>query len=112
MKIPHELPQFENQRALIVSLGTHAGKCFLAADGNLSEVLALVQEKPRYSDREGFFMTAGRGGVYQTGSVYEDKSDEEARRFIRRIAHELTVAINKLRAISTSAGNETSRFLL
>jgi hypothetical protein len=73
MKISRDLPQFDGEKTLIVVAGKQEARFFLAKDGVIEESQSFQFEKPKYSDREGFFMSRGKSGVYRSGAVYEFK---------------------------------------
>lgn len=73
MKISRNLPQFEGEKALIIVSGKQEARFFLAKDGIIEELESFQFEKPKYSDREGFFISRGKSGVYRSGAVYEFK---------------------------------------
>lgn len=89
MQIPHQLPQFYNQNALIVVMGSQRGLLYLASDGRIDIIGTVEQPPARYTDREGYFMNSGGGFVYASGAVYEDNNIERVRRFFKKVAHEV-----------------------
>lgn len=93
MKIPQALPQFTNERVLIVVSAKERGILYLANDGIIDEV-AEVQEHPEArSDREGFFFRSGFGRGYGSGAPLEEDKDDNLRVFVSAIAEELNAAI-------------------
>lgn len=89
MQIPMQLPQFKDQNALLVVMGSQRGILYLASDGRVEIIGTVEQPTARYTDREGFFMHSGNGLVYGSGSVYEDKNIERVRRFFKKAANEI-----------------------
>ncbi len=75
MKISEKLPQFKNEKALLMSFGKQEGVFYLADNGNLKKLKSFSFSKPKYSDREGFFVTRGKAGTYEQGAVYEPKKE-------------------------------------
>ncbi len=83
MKISRELPQFREKGAILVVTGKQEARFYRAAAGVIDTVAAFEIEKPKYSDREGFFETRGHGGVMRSGAVYEEKKEKMLQDFIR-----------------------------
>jgi hypothetical protein len=89
MKIKKELPQFEEERVLVIAAGRQTAEIYLAASGVITRAASLRIPAPRYSDREGFFITSGRGQTYRSGSVYEVKKEKVGEEFHRILRQEL-----------------------
>ncbi len=89
MKISQKLPQFENKKTLIVVASKQEGKFYLANQGTIKKLTYFKFSRPKYSDREGSFMTKGRTGVYGRGSVYELKKERIRIELIKRLQNKL-----------------------
>lgn len=89
MKISRELPQFEGEKAMVLVTGLQDAKIYVAADGEIEEVESFKTEKIRYSDREGHFETRKGGKVLGSGSVYENKDEENVRNFTKELEAKL-----------------------
>ena len=77
MQIPQDLPQFKEQKTLIIVSGTHEARYMLAHQGNIEDIDQFKKEKITYSDREGHFLKRAFGRVFGSGSVYEQPKERE-----------------------------------
>lgn len=82
MKIPQDLVQFDNRKALIIVSGAQEARFLLAHDGQLEELHDFKVEKITYSDREGHFLRRAFGRVLGSGSVYENKKERQTIEFL------------------------------
>jgi hypothetical protein len=73
MQIQHSLPQFDTRKTLLIISGKQEAKLYVAHKGVIQLWKEFQVPTPHYSDREGFFMTRGRGAVMQAGAIYEAK---------------------------------------
>lgn len=74
MRIKEELPQFQDQRTLIVVSGRREAILYLVNNGEIWKKEKIEVEDPEYSDKEGFFKSSSRtGGTMKAGSVYKEK---------------------------------------
>jgi len=71
MEISSKLPQFTQKSALIVVASKQEAVFYWASKGVLERARSFLIEKPRYSDREGFFVRTGLGRFFGAGSSYE-----------------------------------------
>lgn len=94
MKIPQQLPQFEDQQVLLIVVGSQSGILYSAADGEIDSIQTIQQPTPRYTDREGFFASM-RKGFGRSGSVYEDDKVQQTRKFFKKVANEVHVLLQK-----------------
>ncbi len=85
MKITRDLPQFQNQKALIVVTGLHEADFYIAKNGRIEKIGEFKLLYPHYSDKEGFFETAGHGRVLESGSVLETNKVEIRHRFLKEM---------------------------
>jgi hypothetical protein len=94
MKIPKQLPQFNNEKAFIVVSAKEKGIVYVAHNGTL-ELIAEVEEHPEtYSDKEGFFLQSGPNSVYGSGAPLEVNEEHNIKRFVHAIANELNTLIS------------------
>ena len=85
MKITRDLPQFENKHALIVVAGLHAADFYIAGNGIMEMTGEFKMLYPHYSDKEGFFESAGHGQIFESGSVLEVNKAKFRHRFLREL---------------------------
>lgn len=78
MKIRKDLPQFTDERVLIIAAGERAAKFFTASNGIIEEKEFFKYELPKYSDQEGRF-----------GSFEERKADMALRDFLREFIEKI-----------------------
>ncbi|OGI26588.1 MAG: hypothetical protein A2359_03600 [Candidatus Moranbacteria bacterium RIFOXYB1_FULL_43_19] len=85
MKIPQPLPQFEKENALIIVLGRKNGTFYFARKGMLAKAGGFDVKLEPYSDREGFFLRAGHGLVYGSGSSLKDEKEYLKAKFLKNL---------------------------
>lgn len=73
MKIARQFPQFAHERALLIVTARQEIALYLATAGEIKLIEAVKLEKPRFSDREGFFQKLGKG----TGTSAPDERIKE-----------------------------------
>lgn len=83
MKIPRDLPQFDDGKTCIIIAGRQDAILYTAENGVISRLLNFKIPRPHYSDREGEFKTRGRGITISSGAVKELKKHDIIRDFIR-----------------------------
>jgi hypothetical protein len=88
MIIQKQLPQFNNQTALLIVTGSQKGVFYLAAAGVIEEISAVDEPVEKYSDREEFFVRKGGEGDYTSGAVYEADKQEHIKNFAKKISSE------------------------
>lgn len=91
MKIARGLEAFDHERALIVACGEWSAKLHFAHKGKIEYLGAVVVRAPKFSDREGFFMSSGRGLIFRTGSVREQQKEHRHQQFL----HELMTQVER-----------------
>jgi hypothetical protein len=84
MIIQKQLPQFQNQTALLIVTGGHKAVFHIASTGVIEEVGAIDEPVEKYSDREGLFGSGG--GNYSSGAVYEENKQENIKKIAKRIS--------------------------
>ncbi len=73
MRIEKNLPQFKNQRSLIVVSGRQEAILYLVENGKIWEKQKIQVEDPGYTDKEGFFKTSTKlEGTMKAGSIYKE----------------------------------------
>jgi hypothetical protein len=84
MKIPRELPQFKEHKALLIVSARQTALIYVAHKGNITEEREIKITNPEYSDREGFFTSSSKGARLGSGSVYESKTQVAHTEFLNR----------------------------
>lgn len=72
MKISNKLPQFENEKALIIVTSKHEGKLYEAHAGEIVEIDSFKISTPEYSDKEGFYAGNGHSQAYGGNVIREN----------------------------------------
>lgn len=85
MKISKKLPQFDREKALFVVAGKQEAKFYLVFRGGIKEIDSFKIEKPRYSDREGWFKRRARGFVMGSGAPLEPKKQKIIKDFLKEL---------------------------
>lgn len=85
----------ESDRALVVVTAKEHGKIYELQAGTLTELSYVAEHPPRYSDNEGFFVHAGRGDFYGSGSVRETDDAANLKRYINALVDELSPFISR-----------------
>jgi len=83
MKISEKLPQFIEDRTLLIVTGQQSAAFYMAYKGEINEIKKMRIENPKYSDKEGFFTRSGFGKRFGSGSVYEPKNLKTKKEFLR-----------------------------
>jgi hypothetical protein len=98
MKIPSQLPQFEDERALLVVATRQTAAIHAAHDGQLQTLARIDVPTPVYSDNEGFFTRSGNGMRMGSGSVRELKKEHIQQEFLKLFKPAITEAVTKTKA--------------
>ncbi|MFH0987370.1 MAG: hypothetical protein V1841_00535 [Patescibacteria group bacterium] len=92
MEISKKLPQFNEEKVLIITVGGLEMKFYLAQDGVIEEVSEFKLSRPQFKDKPGFFMSRGTNKVFRASSVelpikrkLEKSFLENFRKIIQRI---------------------------
>lgn len=88
MLIEKNLPQFVDDKTLLIVAGETAAKFYLAENGVIDELDPFKLPKERYSDREGFFARRGSQSM-SSGSVYENPKEHLHEQFLHGLAGEV-----------------------
>jgi len=105
MRISKNLPQFHNQKALIIVSGVQEAEFYIASEGIITKLKAFRIPRRRYSDKEGFSISRSRRGTFgSSGSVREHPKQALLQDFIHRFKKEINEIDRK--------SNITSTFLL
>ena len=74
MYIKQDLPQFQDQRTLIVATGRQEAIFYLTFNGEIEEKERIQVEDPGYTDKEGSYKNSdGSQGIFKAGSIYKEK---------------------------------------
>lgn len=74
MRIEKKLPQFQDQKALLIVSGRQEAILYLAKNGKIRKKEKIEAEDPGYTDKEGFFKSSSRTtGTMKAGSVYKER---------------------------------------
>ena len=93
MQISETLPQFLDEKALIVVTAKEHGVIYRAHQGFI-ETVEKVEEPPLgFSDREGFFFKTGFGKGFGSTAPVEEDDEHDLKRYIKTIADELNAVI-------------------
>lgn len=81
MIIPKQLPQFTDEKALLIAASPMSARFFVASNGVVNEVASFVVPRVKYSDAEGFSQSKRGGKTVRSGSVREKDKVSEWREF-------------------------------
>lgn len=97
MYIEEKLPQFPNQKSLILVSGRQEAILYLANNGQIWEKERIKVEDPGYSDKEGFFKSSNRtGGVMKAGSIYKEKITQQlTREYLNQVEENVKNILSK-----------------
>lgn len=95
MKISKNLPQFKQEKSLIVVSAGQSAVVYKAHKGFMDELFKTQFFTKPYSDKDGFFFRSGRGKRISSGSVYEPKQDVIHREFFKKLSSSLKDIIKK-----------------
>jgi hypothetical protein len=85
MQISQNLPQFNVRKVLILVSSGHGTEIYKAHQGKIEKIKEFQIENPRYSDREGFFMSRSKNiGTIRAGSVGEIDDQEVKKEFFQK----------------------------
>lgn len=93
MKIPRDLPQFNDNHALMAVIAREQGVLYRLQDGTIERIVAINEPHARFSDREGFFAHGSIDRFWGAGEPHDGAVREERAVFIRQIVRELRSAI-------------------
>jgi hypothetical protein len=94
MKITKELPQFKEEKSLLIVASRFETDFYLAYQGKINKIKDFKFTRPTYSDREGFFASKGSGKIYGSGSVYEPKKERIRQEFKREFEKNIKEVLN------------------
>lgn len=90
MQVSRKLPQFSGRAALLIVAGKQVAEFYLAQDGQIRRLNSFQIATPKYSDREGFFITRNhQAGIMRSGAPYEAKEQKIRQDFLREFAQNL-----------------------
>lgn len=96
MQIPQRLPQFSDERALIIVSAKEQGVLYKATEGMIEQVVKVQEHPEAPSDREGFFFRSGFGSHYGSGGPDAQDDSENIKDFVKAISDELNEAIREV----------------
>lgn len=101
MQISNLLPQFDEEKTLLVVLGRKAGIFYYAHQGELEKLEDFDVELESYTDREGFFESSWRGKTTGSGAPLKDNQKHLKTKFLKTVTEKLAdLAIqNDIKAI-------------
>lgn len=100
MKISQGMKSFAHERALIVACGDTKAKLHFAHQGFIDYLGSVIVPVSKFSDREGFFMSSGRGMVFRTGAVYENQKEHRHKQFVSELIEQLDRHVTDLQVTS------------
>jgi len=86
MIIEKNLPQFNQEKAILIVAGDQTAKIFFAYKSELKELEQIVIPTQSYSDREGSFGRKIKGDAIGPGAVYEKSKNEVQNKFTKQLA--------------------------
>jgi hypothetical protein len=95
MLVPDGLPEFFDERALLIATGKQDAKFYLVHDGILKSVDSFIVKTPKYSDREGHFKTRMRDKVIRSGAVYENRKGKVITDFTKDLTRRFAKIVKK-----------------
>ncbi|MDP3953487.1 MAG: hypothetical protein Q8P99_01540 [bacterium] len=85
MQISQELPQFEDQKILIIVTGQQEASFYIAHKGNLDKLEGLYIPPITYSDKEGYSEKRRMGMTMGTGFARENKKQTLRNKFLSEL---------------------------
>ncbi|MDD5099035.1 MAG: hypothetical protein PHP35_01720 [Candidatus Colwellbacteria bacterium] len=95
IKIPRDLPQFDEKRALIIVSGGLEARVFLGDKGSLLEISHLRAPEIHYTDKENRFAKRVKGQTLGMGSVMKPVHRKEEAEFLKTFKKEILKTIKK-----------------
>lgn len=104
MKIKKDLPQFNQEIALLILSAKQAAELYLATDGEIERIDMIKIPRPRFSDKEEFFMTRKGGRMIKAGAgSYEHQplKNELEKEMLHHLANQIkeTLKTKKITSI-------------
>lgn len=93
MNISRDLPQFTDEKALLVVTGKQEAEVYAAGDGIIEKVASCKVEKPTFSDHEGSFRMRAHGGLTRSGSYEEVRKEKLLEDFVKEFKKILKEAL-------------------
>ena len=95
MKIPSKFKVLQKEKSLLLVTGKLVAKYF-SIDKGIIELLGEIRiEKPKYTDKEGFFERRGKSQSFGFGSVLESKDDKMEKEFTGKLNTEIKKLVEK-----------------
>lgn len=93
MNISRDLPQFADEKALLIVTGKQEAEIYAVGDGVIEKIASFKLEKPVFSDHEGAYKIRARGGVVRSGSYEEVRKEKLLEDFIKELKKILKEAL-------------------
>lgn len=95
MKIPNDLSQLKDKRALIITAGRQRARLYSIKNNEIREMDFIEIETPKYSDNEGFFSRSGKGKRYGAGAPRENNKQKIEADFLKELEKKLSGHLKK-----------------
>ncbi|PIZ57034.1 hypothetical protein COY23_01955 [bacterium (Candidatus Torokbacteria) CG_4_10_14_0_2_um_filter_35_8] len=95
MKISGTLPQFSEEKALLVVASRYEADFYFAENGMIDKIQSFRVEESTYSDREDFTERKGRGNFFMTGSGYQSPKVQVIQDFAKEFKENLKDVLSK-----------------
>ena len=93
MKISKNLPQFNEEKVLLVVTGRQEADFFRAGDGEIKKIAGFKIEKPLHDDRKGRVTRRGHGQIFASGAAYEEQKEKIMQDFRREFRKTLKIVL-------------------
>ena len=93
IQIPKELPQFEDEKTLIIVCGGLEARAFMGNSGVLSEIFHVRAPEIHYSDKETRFTTNTGGRDLGMGGIVEPVEEKEETNFFIELKNSMKEAV-------------------
>src|SRR3989344_838697 len=93
MKISKNLPQFNEEKVLLVVTGRQEADFFRAGDGEIKKIAGFKIEKPLHDDRKGRVTRRGHGQIFASGAAYEEQKEKIIQDFRREFRKTLKIVL-------------------
>ena len=93
MKITKNLPQFDNEKVLLIVTGRQEAEFYYAGSGIVEKISEFKVKKPTYSDHEGRVIRQGRGQLFGSGTASKDTKEKILQDFKRAFKKSLQTVL-------------------
>ena len=77
MQISENLPQFKDEKVLIIVSSTQSADIYKAGDAEIEKITEIRTEKPEHDDQAGRFERSGHGKTFGTGTAAGEANNEK-----------------------------------